>query len=122
MNTLSFTGEMARLQQAAAESHDNIARRSTVLSALNLRTGERVLEVGCGGGYYTYEVARFVGPTGRVCAIDISPVQVLEYLAVLDAGLSQINPGAPAGRAGRRRGDGLEFGGVAFRECAADAA
>ena len=58
MNTLSFTGEMARLQQAAAESHDNIARRSTVLSALNLRTGERVLEVGCGGGYYTYEVAR----------------------------------------------------------------
>ena len=45
MNTLSFTGEMARLQQAAAESHDNIARRSTVLSALSLRTGERV-----GGG------------------------------------------------------------------------
>ena len=42
MNTLSFTGEMARLQQAAAESHDNIARRNTVLSALNLRTGERV--------------------------------------------------------------------------------
>ena len=118
------------------------------------------MEVGCGGGYYTYEVARFVGPTGRVCAIDISPdqvaaaqqrcaefawvecreadiaappygdtefdavfaVQVLEYLADLDAGLSQINPGAPAGRAGRRRGDGLEFGGVAFRECAADAA
>ena len=76
MNTLSFTGEMARLQQAAAESHDNIARRSTVLSALSLRTGERVLEVGCGGGYYTYEVARFVGPTGRVCAIDISPDQV----------------------------------------------
>ena len=76
MNTLSFTGEMARLQQAAAESHDNIARRSTVLSALSLRTGERVLEVGCGGGYYTYEVARFVGPTGRVCAIDISPDQI----------------------------------------------
>ena len=138
MNTLSFTGEMARLQQAAAESHDNIARRSTVLSALSLRTGERVLEVGCGGGYYTYEVARFVGPTGRVCAIDISPdqvagaqqrcaeyawvecreadnaappygdtefdavfaVQVLEYLADLDAGLSQINRVLrPGGRA-----------------------
>jgi arsenite methyltransferase len=35
-----------------------------------------VLEVGCGGGYYTYEAARFVGPTGRVCAIDISPDQI----------------------------------------------
>ena len=75
-NTLSFTGEMARLQQAIAESHDLVVRRGTVLEALNLRTSERVLEVGCGGGYLTYEAARFVGPTGRVCAIDISPDQI----------------------------------------------
>jgi len=76
MSTLSFAGDMARLQQATAESHDNTARRVTVLSALNLRTGERVLEVGCGGGHYTYEIARLVGPTGRVCAIDISRDQI----------------------------------------------
>ena len=76
MSTLSFTGEMARLQQAIAESHDLVVRRGTVLKALNLRTSERVLEVGCGGGYLTYEAARFVGPTGRVCAIDISPDQI----------------------------------------------
>src|SRR5215472_16018249 len=76
MNTLSFTGEMARLQQAIAESHDLVVRRGTALEALNLRTSERELEVGCGGGYLTYEAARFVGPTGRVCAIDISPAQI----------------------------------------------
>jgi ubiquinone/menaquinone biosynthesis C-methylase UbiE len=76
MNTLSFTGEMARLQQAIAESHDLVVRRGTVLEALNLRTSERVLEVGCGGGYLTYEAAQFVGPTGRVCAIDVSPDQI----------------------------------------------
>ena len=64
MNTLSFTGEMARLQQAIAESHDLVVCRGTVLEALNLRTSERVLEVGCGGGYLTYEAARFVFPTG----------------------------------------------------------
>ena len=75
-NTLSFTGEMARLQQAIAEWHDLVVCRGTVLEALNLRTSERVLEVGCGGGYLTYEAARFVGPTGRVCAIDISPDQI----------------------------------------------
>jgi ubiquinone/menaquinone biosynthesis C-methylase UbiE len=129
MSALAFTGEMARLQQAIAESHDLAVRRGIVLAALNLRSGERVLEVGCGGGYYAYEAARFVGPTGRACAIDISPdqiaaaqrrcadlawvecrsadivappygdaefdavfaVQVLEYLADLDAGLSQIH-------------------------------
>lgn len=76
MNTLAFTGNMARLQQAIAESHDLVVRRNTVLEALNLRTGERVLELDCGGGYYAYEAAQFVGPTGRICAIDISPDQI----------------------------------------------
>ena len=48
MNTpvYSFSGDMARLQQATAESHDNTVRRSKVLAVLNLRTGEQVLEVG----------------------------------------------------------------------------
>ena len=78
MNTpvYSFSGDMARLQQATAESHDNTVRRSKVLAVLNLRTGEQVLEVGCGGGFYTSQVARFVGSTGRVCAIDISADQI----------------------------------------------
>lgn len=76
MNTLSFAGDMARLQQAIAESHDLVVRRGIVLEALNLRPGERVLELGCGGGYYTLEAARFVGPRGRVSAIDISPDQI----------------------------------------------
>ena len=76
MSTLAFTGDMARLQRALAESHDLVARRNTVLGALNLRTGERVLELVCGGGYYAQQAAQFVGRTGRVCAIDISPDQV----------------------------------------------
>src|SRR3984893_12513687 len=77
MSTLSFAGDMARLQRAIAESHDLVVRRGIVLETLNLRTGERVLELGCGGGYYTHEVAQFVGPTGRVCAIDISPDEIV---------------------------------------------
>src|SRR5215472_18421636 len=76
MSTLSFAGDMARLQRAIAESHDLVLRRGVVLETLNLRAGEQVLELGCGGGYYAYEVAQFVGPTGRVCAIDISPDQI----------------------------------------------
>ena len=43
MNTLSFAGGMARLQQAIAESHDLVVRRGIVLGTLNLRPGERVL-------------------------------------------------------------------------------
>ncbi len=73
---MAFTGDMARLQQANQETHDLIVSRGIVLAGLNLRTGERVLDLGCGAGYYTHAAALFVGPTGRVCAIDISPDQI----------------------------------------------
>jgi ubiquinone/menaquinone biosynthesis C-methylase UbiE len=76
MSGLAFTGDMAQLQQAVAESQDIVVRRGIVLAALNLRTGERVLELGCGGGYLAREVAQYVGQEGRVCAIDISPDQI----------------------------------------------
>jgi arsenite methyltransferase len=65
MSGLASTGEMARLQQAIAESHDLVIRRGTVLEALNLRTGERVLELGCGGGYFAREAAQFVAQRGE---------------------------------------------------------
>lgn len=33
--------------------------------------GDRVVEVGCGMGYFTLDLARLVGPRGRVVAIDV---------------------------------------------------
>jgi arsenite methyltransferase len=74
--SLRFLADMARLQRLVAQTHDMSVRRSAVVQALNLRPGERILEAGCGGGAYTYETARFVGPAGRVCAIDVSPDQI----------------------------------------------
>ena len=42
--------------------------------------GMKVLEPGPGMGFFTLELARLVGPTGRVIAIDIQP-KMLEVLA-----------------------------------------
>jgi SAM-dependent methyltransferase len=42
------------------------------------RTGERVLDVGCGCGGPTLDFARAVGPTGRVAALDISAPMLAE--------------------------------------------
>ena len=55
VNTMSFAGDMARLQRAIAELNDLVVRRDIVFETLNLRTGEQVLELGCGGGYYTMD-------------------------------------------------------------------
>lgn len=37
-----------------------------------LRRGDRVLDLGCGPGFTTFELARLVGPSGHVVAIDQS--------------------------------------------------
>jgi SAM-dependent methyltransferase len=42
------------------------------LERLDVRPGECVLDVGCGGGETTAEIARRVGPSGRVIGVDIS--------------------------------------------------
>ncbi len=42
------------------------------LAALQLRPGERVLDIGCGGGATTQQAADLVGAGGRVVGVDIS--------------------------------------------------
>jgi arsenite methyltransferase len=76
MGSMSFSDDMARIQRAVAQCRDLVLRFSQVLEALQLRRGERVLEIGCGGGFLTSEVAQCVGSTGEVRAIDVSADQI----------------------------------------------
>jgi cyclopropane fatty-acyl-phospholipid synthase-like methyltransferase len=50
MSNIVFDDEMGRIQRALAQSHDLVVRRTTIMETLNLRTREKVLELGCGGG------------------------------------------------------------------------
>jgi arsenite methyltransferase len=44
-----------------------------VIEALSLRPGQRVADLGAGGGYFTFRIARAVGAGGRVYAVDTDP-------------------------------------------------
>jgi arsenite methyltransferase len=44
-----------------------------VLDVLALQPGDRVADLGAGGGYFTFRLADAVGPTGRVYAVDTDP-------------------------------------------------
>ena len=46
------------------------------LDAAGLEPGQRVLEVGCGPGFFTIPAAKIVGEKGSVYALDVSPLAV----------------------------------------------
>jgi ubiquinone/menaquinone biosynthesis C-methylase UbiE len=49
-----------------------------VIEASGIRSGQRVLEIGCGSGGFITFVARVVGPTGHVEALDIQPGMLIQ--------------------------------------------
>ena len=138
MTQLVFDDAAARRIEAMYAIGDARRRRGLVRAALAAAPGERVLDVGCGPGFYCAELLEEVGPSGRVMGLDGSPamlalaqrrcagrpnvelreadatalpvpdggfdaalsVQVLEYVADVDAALSEIHRAlVPGGRA-----------------------
>ena len=54
-------------------------RTDLLLEALKLRAGETVADIGAGSGYFSWRMARLVGETGTVYAVDIQE-EMLELL------------------------------------------
>src|SRR5207302_3724825 len=72
MAPLFGPGDVLRLEKAYA-APEIVEQRARTRAALGVRAGERGLDVGCGPGLLTCELAREVGPAGRVVGIDASP-------------------------------------------------
>jgi SAM-dependent methyltransferase len=62
-----------------------------LLEAVALRPGERVLDVGCGGGKTALEAARAVGEAGAVVGADLSaPLGQLAERRAMEAGMQNV--------------------------------
>ncbi len=64
---------LERPERAAEEAPDR------VVAALKLKPGDVAADIGAGTGYFTRRLARVVGETGRVYAVDIQP-EMLDLL------------------------------------------
>lgn len=71
--------ELADRLELRAKSPDEIEARAAYLGLLNVAEGDRVLDVGCGSGVVTREIARRAGPTG--CAVGVDPSPALLAIA-----------------------------------------
>jgi SAM-dependent methyltransferase len=76
MTQLVFDDAAARRIEAIYEIADARRRRGLVRAALAAAPGERVLDVGCGPGFYCAELAGEIGPSGHVVGLDGSPAML----------------------------------------------
>jgi SAM-dependent methyltransferase len=69
---LEFDAKTAWFLENCYQGSDFYRRRRASFDALQVRPGDRVVDIGCGNGMLTLELARAVGDTGRVLAVDPS--------------------------------------------------
>jgi arsenite methyltransferase len=72
MGPLRFDADASRRTEATYLTPDVVEQRRRILAALELRPGERVLDVGSGPGFLAVDMAEPVGRTGYVCGVDVS--------------------------------------------------
>jgi ubiquinone/menaquinone biosynthesis C-methylase UbiE len=53
------------------ESREREEQCATLLTALDIKAGDTVCDLGCGNGFYTLKLASLVGDQGTVLAVDI---------------------------------------------------
>ena len=73
MTQLSFDAATAKALERAYHKRDMLRRRRHVRDALAAAEGERILDIGCGPGFYVRELLDVVGPTGSIVGVDASP-------------------------------------------------
>jgi SAM-dependent methyltransferase len=73
LSQLEFDEETGKQLEAVYRIGDAVRRRALVREALAAAPGERILDVGCGPGFYCLELLDEVGPDGSIVGLDTSP-------------------------------------------------
>jgi len=73
---LVFDEQAARRIEEIYTIRDAARRRRIVRDALAASPGERILDVGCGPGFYCAELLESVGASGKVVGLDSSPAML----------------------------------------------
>jgi len=87
--TMHFTGAPWLVRESRQREEDC----RLLVEALAIQPGQTVCDMGCGNGFYTLELARRVGPRGRVYAVDVQPEMLRMLLGRLaEEGIRNVKP------------------------------
>ena len=84
---LILCGAFGQPPQPRSEADRAADLKRRVIETLHLQPGGTAADIGCGDGFYTIPLARFVGPAGKVYAEDINDAELIklkEHLAKED--------------------------------------
>ena len=73
---IDFDARAAKAVEAMYLTPDVVGQRVAVLSALDLKPGERVLDIGVGPGLLAEDAAKMVGAEGHVLGVDVSEAMI----------------------------------------------
>lgn len=86
-NDHHYDDKAAQQIKAVYQADSVVARRKKTLDVLNVKSGESVLDIGFGPGYFALDIAERVGATGKVSGIDNSE----SILAIAEATCAEKN-------------------------------
>ena len=72
----NFQASEAKELEKSYRLDDIVKQRQKTLVALRLKAGELVLDIGCGVGFLTHEMALKVGKSGKVIGLDKNPEMI----------------------------------------------
>lgn len=74
MSELYEDENFAKQQEELAATADMVVQRQAILSLLDLRTGEHVIDIGSGNGALVRDMLELVGNNGHACGVDNSDI------------------------------------------------
>ena len=87
--TMHYTGA----EWLIRENREDEERCSLMLANLGVKPGMTVCDMGCGNGFYSLQLAKMVGPKGRVLAVDVQPQMLFLMRKRMEkAGIENVTP------------------------------
>ena len=97
---MEFSDDIGKLQRLMTASSAGIARRQAIMDNLVIKADDKIIDIGCGGGYLLKLLARSVGPKGMIYGLDPSEEQIsqarlkceeIENISLLHSSADQID-------------------------------